>query len=316
VRRVLLVNPRSGGGAPSADELVARAKSRGVQVQILRQGEDLETLARAARADVLGVAGGDGTLAAVATVAIEQDVPFVCIPFGTRNHFATDAGLPADDPLLALAAFDDGRERAVDVGRAGDRLFLNNVSLGVYARLVHRRERRRRRRQAFARIRALATSIRDHAWAHDFIVDRTPVRASVLLVSNNEYRLDVFSLGARDRLDEGTLALYAARGLRRLRWTERKATEIVVEFRRPRMRAAVDGEPARLDSPLRLRVERGALRLLVPPEEREPGAVAGSGVEGDDEPRQDRQTGQHATRDVQQVVGAEHDSARRHDEDE
>lgn len=310
------MNPRSGGEASSADELVASAKSRGVHVHVLRQGEDLETLARAARADVLGVAGGDGTLAAVAAVAVEQDVPFVCIPFGTRNHFATDAGLPADDPLLALAAFDEGLERAVDVGRAGDRLFLNNVSLGVYARLVHRRERRRRSRQAFARLRALATSLRDHAWTHDFVVDGALVRASVLLVSNNEYRLDVLSLGARDRLDEGTLALYAARGLRRLRWTERRATEIVVEFRRPQMRAAVDGEPARLDSPLRLRVEGGALRLLVPPQEREPGAVAGSGVEGQDEPGQDGDTGQHPARGVQHVVGAEQDPARGHDEDQ
>ena len=80
------------------------------------------------------MAGGDGSLAAVAEVAIEQDVPFVCIPFGTRNHFARDLGLDRDDPLAALAAFDGGVERRVDVGRVGDRLFLNNVSLGLYAR--------------------------------------------------------------------------------------------------------------------------------------------------------------------------------------
>lgn len=235
-------------------------------MHVLRPGEDLTELARASRAEVLGVAGGDGTLASVASVAIERDVPFVCVPFGTRNHFAKDADLPADDPLEALTAFADGHERRIDVGRADGRLFLNNVSLGVYARLVHRRERRRRRGEAFARLRALASSLKDHAWTHGFVVDGELVRANVLLIGNNEYCLDVLSLGARERLDEGTLALYAARGLRRLRWTERKASELVVEFRGRTLRAAVDGEPARLSSPLRLWVEPRALRLLVPRE--------------------------------------------------
>src|SRR5207244_7920258 len=120
---------------------------------VLRRGEDAVALAQAADAAALGVAGGDGSLAAVAAVAIERDLPFVCIPAGTRNHFARDLGLDRDDPLAALAAF-SGPERRIDVGRAGDRLFLNNVSLGLYARLVHRREQHRRRREALARLRA------------------------------------------------------------------------------------------------------------------------------------------------------------------
>ena len=101
------------------------------------------------------MAGGDGSLGAVAAVAVERDLPFVPIPFGTRNHFARDPALDANDPIAALVAF-DGQELRVDVGRAGDRLFLNNVSLGLYAELVHRRERHRRRRDALARLRAAA----------------------------------------------------------------------------------------------------------------------------------------------------------------
>jgi diacylglycerol kinase family enzyme len=277
VRKVLLVNPRSGGAAPTVDDLTASASALGIEVLVLRPGEDAASAARDARADVLGVAGGDGTLGAVADVAVEHDVPFVCIPFGTRNHFAHDAGLP-EEPLAALAAF-GGVEQRVDVGRANGTLFLNNVSLGLYARLVHRRERRRRRREAFARLRALVTSVRDHAWSHVFLVDGSPVRASVLLVSNNEYRLGMLSLGARERLDEGLLALFAARGLRRLRWTERKAAELTIEFEGGRMRAAIDGEPTRLVSPLRMTIEPHALRLLVPSAEGEGAAPAGSGVE-------------------------------------
>jgi diacylglycerol kinase family enzyme len=263
VRHVLFVNPRSGSGGSAVDELSAAAERQGVHVHVLRAGDDLAALARTADADALGAAGGDGTLGAVAGAAVERDLPFVCVPFGTRNHFAKDAGL-GEDPLHALTAFHGGSERRVDVGRVEERVFLNNVSLGMYARLVHRREHHRRRRNTLARLRALGLSVLDRRWTERFVVDGEPIRASVVLVANNAYRLDVLSLGARERIDEGALVVYAARGFRRLRWTERRATEVLIETARPRTRVAVDGEPAHMSSPLRLRVEPAALRLLVP----------------------------------------------------
>ena len=235
-------------------------------MHVLRKSESLEALAREADADVLGMAGGDGSLGVVAGVAIERDLPFLCVPWGTRNHFAGDVGLDTDDPLSTIGVLRTGRERRVDVGRVADRVFLNNVSFGVYARVVHRRERRRRRGEALARLRALLRSLPDHGRIEELIVDGQPVRASVLLVANNEYRLDLLSLGERERLDEGVLAIYAARGLRRLEWTERRAKQLCVESSRRRLRAAVDGEPATLQSPLELRIDPGALRLLVPEE--------------------------------------------------
>ena len=118
-------------------------------------------------------------------------------------------------------------------------------------------------------MRALLISLKDHRRTERFVVDGQPVRASVVLVANNEYKLDLFSIGARERVDQGMLSIYAARGLRRLRWTERKAAHVRIETRGSQTRAAVDGEPANLESPLELRVEPGALRLLVPREERE-----------------------------------------------
>ena len=171
MRQFLIVNPSSGTDSPTAEELRDAARARGVEVRFLEDGDDLQELAREARADVLGMAGGDGSLAAVAEVAIEQDVPFVCIPFGTRNHFARDLGLDRNDPLAALVAFDDGVERRVDVARANDRLFLNNVSLGLYAELVHRREKHRRRRDTLARLRALVLLARDRGRSDHFVVD-------------------------------------------------------------------------------------------------------------------------------------------------
>jgi len=264
---VLFVNPSSGKGGPSVEELTSAAQALGVRVHVLEEDDDLVELARQADEEVLGMAGGDGSLGAVAQVAIDRDLPFVCVPWGTRNHFAIDIGLDADDPLSTLAAFGDGVERRVDVGRVGEQLFLNNISLGVYARLVHRRERKRQRRETFARLRALLISLKDRRRTERFVVDGEPLRASVVLVANNEYRLDLFSIGERDRVDEGVLAIYAAHGLCRLRWTERKTTSVRIETRRDPTHAAIDGEPALLDSPLELRVEPGALRLLVSPEE-------------------------------------------------
>lgn len=271
MRGVLVVNPRSGTGRPTVDDLASAARSLGVHVHVLAPGDDLQEVVRRADADVLGIAGGDGSLGAVAEVAIERDLPFVCVPWGTRNHFAGDVGLDGTDPLAALGAFAGGSELRVDVGRVGGRVFLNNVSLGLYARLVHRRERRRRRGDAFARLRALLISLRDHRRSERFLVDGRPLRASVVLVANNEYGLDLFSVGERERLDEGVLAIYAARGLRRLHWTERKTPRVRIETRRSPVRVAIDGEPTLLESPLEVHADPGALRLLLPEEEPDAG---------------------------------------------
>jgi diacylglycerol kinase family enzyme len=258
----LLVNPRSGGGGSSAEELRAEAERRGIQAHLLQEGEDAAELARAADGERLGIAGGDGSLAAVAQVALERDKPFVCIPFGTRNHFARDLGLDRDDPLRALDAF-EGAERRIDVARVNGRVFLNNVSLGVYARLVHRRERHRRRRDALARARALGLLVR-RPGPIGFTVDGEPVAARVLLVANNHYSLDLFSVGERERLDEGRLHLYAAEGVFPGSWEERGGERFEVDTRRHRVQAAIDGEPERLETPLEFTIDPRALRVLLP----------------------------------------------------
>jgi diacylglycerol kinase family enzyme len=262
---LLLINPRSGDGSPSAKTLAGAARELGVAAHLLADGEDPAEVARASGARALGMAGGDGSLAAVAGVALETEAAFVCVPFGTRNHFARDAGLDRDDPLGALRAFTDGVERRIDVGRVGERLFLNNVALGVYARLVHRRERRRRRGEALARLRALAAVAR-HRHRLRLQVNGAPLLARAVLVGNNAYRLSLFTLGERDRLDEGVLQLGVAEGWLPRTWHDRLESRLVVELETPRIRAAIDGEPATLETPLRFTSLPGALRLLVPAE--------------------------------------------------
>jgi diacylglycerol kinase family enzyme len=259
---LLIVNPRSGDDS-GTDELLEAAEERGVHVHVSRPGDDLAETARQAPDGPIGTAGGDGSLAPVAEVCLERGLPFVCVPFGTRNHFARDLGLDRDDPVAALDAFVDGVERRIDVGRANERLFLNNVSLGLYARLVHRREQHRRRSEALARLRALAI-LAQHPHPIGIAIDGKPVKARVVLVANNSYSLEVLSLGERERLDEGRLHLYALAAPLHSAWDEREGRRFVVDAGSGRLGAAVDGEPDELETPIDFRVEPRALRILVP----------------------------------------------------
>ena len=136
---VLVYNPKSGGGKAERFALVQEAGRRGIEAVELRRGDDLEALVRAAvarGADGLAMAGGDGSQAVVAAVAAELGLPYACIPAGTRNHFALDLGVDRDDVVGALDAFVDGGERWVDLGEVNGRVFVNNVSIGVYAEAV------------------------------------------------------------------------------------------------------------------------------------------------------------------------------------
>ncbi len=285
----LVVNPRSGGPRPTADELVREAARRGIDAHVLRPGDDAGDAAREAAgrgAQALGVAGGDGSLAAVAAVAIEHDLPFACVPFGTRNHFAADAGIPGD-PIEALAAF-GGSERRVDVGAVGNRVFLNNLSLGIYASFVHDPQRQTRNRLlALARMAPAALG-RDRPplrllWEAEGRREQHDVLLAV--VGNNGYELTgIGDLGSRARLDEGRLHLYAIEAGGRAQllgllaraaagrldqatgYAQWASAGIHLDAPDGQLRAALDGEPVALRAPLELTSRQGALRLLVPAE--------------------------------------------------
>jgi diacylglycerol kinase family enzyme len=284
----LLVNPGSGGGKAARLGLVAAARDRGVQVHELAPGEDPRVLARqavAAGADAVGVAGGDGSLGLVAAAAVETDVPFVCVPCGTRNHFAADLGLDRGHPLAALDAFGGG-ERRVDVGVVGDRVFLNNVSLGAYADLVA--EPGYRAGKLTTAHAVLPGALRgERALLQVAFQDPQGRRYQdvlVLLVANNGYELGGGAvLGAREHLDGGILQISALRartgaqlaGLaariaaRRVRpgaeWAQWTATALRVDADLALLPAGIDGEAAELVPPLDFRLLPLALRVLLPP---------------------------------------------------
>ena len=208
-RPVLFVNPRSGDGAATRNRVVERARERGVQAVTFGPDDDLRTRVLevvADGADALGVAGGDGSLADVAAVAVAHGVPFVCIPCGTRNHFALDLGVDRQDVPGALDAFTDGVERLIDVGEVNGRIFLNNVSLGLYGEAVRQAAYRDAKVRTLAETARRVFGPRGRMPALRLVDDtgREHARLAVLLVSNNPYAP---GLATRPTLASGQLGI-------------------------------------------------------------------------------------------------------------
>ncbi|GAB2998252.1 hypothetical protein GCM10023080_075290 [Streptomyces pseudoechinosporeus] len=278
----ILMNPRSGGGKVAAFGLKEKAERLGARVVLLdpEQHQDVAVLARSAvadGADLLGVAGGDGTQALVAAVAAEHDVPFLVISAGTRNHFAMDLGLNREDPAACLDALTDGVELHVDLGFAGEHPFVNNASFGAYAAVIQSPAYRDDKigttwdllpdlltRQRGAELTARAA-------------DTTLTAPQAVLVSNNPYgTADPTGLGRRERLDTGLLGVLGIRvdsaaeaagllldpepdGL-----TVVTAREVVVDADRAEIEVGLDGEATILPTPVHCRIAPGKLRVRVP----------------------------------------------------
>ena len=212
---VLIVNPKSGGGKATHFELADVARRRGIEVVVLEPGSDLLQLAEDAAdrgADVIGIAGGDGSQALAASVAMRHDISLVCIPAGTRNHFALDLGLDRDDVVEALDAFGHAVERRIDLAEVGGRVFVNNVSLGVYATIVHSPEYRDTKRETTAKYlpELLGPGAQPYGMKFTDTAGDVHDSAELIQVSNNPYALSrIAGFGTRPRLDTGTLGVSA-----------------------------------------------------------------------------------------------------------
>ena len=281
-RPFMIMNPRSGGGKVVRFGLREKAEELGAEVAVL-EGPGTVDVAQLARdavargADLLGVAGGDGTQALVAAVAAQHDIPLLVISAGTRNHFALDLGLDREDPSTCLEALRNGVELRVDLGDVNGRPFVNNVSFGAYAAIVERPEYRDEKLKTTLDLLPdlLTSATGPRLVAHaDAVTVQGP---QALLVSNNPYDTgDIAGLGRRPRMDGGVLgvigvraanAVQAARMLRGRRapgLTLIVTEEVVVDADVEAIPAGVDGESVRLTTPVRCRVRPGALRVRVP----------------------------------------------------
>ena len=285
---VLLCNPWSGGGKVEKFGLVELASSLGVETVMLDHGLDLAELARdaiARGADCLGMAGGDGSQALVASIAVEHGLPFVCVTAGTRNHFALDLGLDRRDPRQSLYAFRDAIERRVDYATVNDRFFVNNVSLGVYATIVQQEGYREAKAETTRRLLPEMLGDTQEPFDLSFVTpDGTEVDGSFLvMVSNDPYVLAASpSTSQRLRLDTGQLGVFAVTAATGIQAAEvvtlalagqggrsRHAFEFTCETfeitsRSGTAYAGIDGEALELETPMTFRTHPGGLRMLVP----------------------------------------------------
>ena len=284
---VLIMNPKSGGGKAEKFRLAEECSKRGIEPIVLHQGDDLLQLAEdaiARGADAIGMAGGDGSQALVASVAARRGVPHVCVPAGTRNHFALDLGLDRDDVVGALEAFNDGVECQIDLSSVNGRIFVNNASLGLYAKVVQSPDYRD------AKVKTAGTMLPELLGPDAVQLDlrfRGPdgtshPTAQLILVSNDPYQLDhPGGRGTRERIDLGVLgivvarvgnasdarrfaALQAAGQLSRFPgWMEWTSKRFEVTSGGP-VEIGVDGEALLMEPPLIFESLAGALRVRLP----------------------------------------------------
>jgi diacylglycerol kinase family enzyme len=269
-RPVLFLNPRSGSGKATRVSLAERARERGIDVIVLRPEDDLAALvddAVARRADALGAAGGDGSLAVVAAAALAHDLPFVCVPAGTRNHFALDVGVDCGDLVGSLDAFTNSVERRIDVAEVNGRLFLNDVSLGIYGDAVRQSAYRDAKARTLAQTAAQVLGPSAPAAGLELADDRGRSHRdpAVVLVSNNPYSFDPpRAPGTRPALDGGQLGVVVldrpAPGRRSARAWTAKQLEV---FASAPVHAGVDGEAVELSAPLRFVVRPASLRVRI-----------------------------------------------------
>ncbi|GII00863.1 hypothetical protein Pta02_28710 [Planobispora takensis] len=277
---VLFINPRSGGGKAERFHLADEARKRGIEPIELKPGDDLQTLVRTAvaeGADGLAMAGGDGSQAIVAAIAAEHGLPYACIPAGTRNHFALDLGVDRDDVVGALDAFVDGGEHVVDLGEVNGRVFVNNVSLGLYAEAVQRPGYREAKLRTILEI--MPEVLGPEAAEQDGRLDLRWVgpaghehqAGATLLVSNNRYRLGrMIGSGTRPCIDDGLLGIVVLgaptaaerRPGGRRPWRGWSATAFEVDSDRM-IPLGIDGEAVRMEPPVRFRIRPAVLRARI-----------------------------------------------------
>jgi diacylglycerol kinase family enzyme len=290
----VIINGHAGAGHDDAmtEDLRAKFAANGMQATIVlaRDGKALIAAARAAvaaRVPMVAGGGGDGTQNAVAAQLVGSTIPYGVLPMGTLNHFAKDLGIPLDlDGAVRTIA--TGMQKQVDVGVVNEQVFLNNSSLGLYPDIVRDREKQQSRLgrgKWLAALWATVAALRRYPFlsvrmqADDTRLAR---RTPFVFIGNNEYVMTGLAIGARSRLDGGTLSLYVAQRPGRLgllRFAIRAllgglkeerdfdvllAQEMTIETRHKHLHVAFDGEVEKMTTPLRYRIRPGALTVMVP----------------------------------------------------
>lgn len=289
---VVIINSGAGGASDSEQEVAIRSaferSGYEVDLQHVSSGEELVPTAQhaASNHDILIAAGGDGTISAVASVAVQQGKTLGVLPLGTLNHFSKDLSIPQTIDE-AVGVIVDGDVREIDVAEVSGRYFVNNSSIGLYPRLVLTRERRQR--LGYGKWWAAAWALtRVFRWSPfqnvklELDGNELKRKTPFVFIGNNVYDMDLYNIGARPKLDEGKLCIYLLRrsgrtgllllilqtlfsGLRQSEnFEEFRAERLTVETRKRTPLVAIDGEIAIMESPLEYKIHPRKLRVLAP----------------------------------------------------
>ncbi len=288
----IVMNAAAGTGGNGVDhgQLSKLFSDRGIKTEKIeaRSGEELVSLARSAaasNADMVIAAGGDGTISAVAAAIAGTGKTLGVLPLGTLNHFAKDLNIPPDleGAIDVIAA---GHSIMVDVAEVNGRVFINNSSLGLYPDMVRGRELRQR--LGYGKWHALARSVLTVFRRYPMLGVRLKVdgkeivtRTPFIFIGNNEYKIETFNIGARERIDGGHLSVYMTRRSGRMAMmrialkaifgglSQEKdfltvmTDEVRIETRRPNVRVALDGEVIMIKMPLQYSIRPGVLKVIV-----------------------------------------------------
>lgn len=285
----VIINEKSGSVTGRGEAVVGAFARLNLDAEfVVADGPDIrataEQAAAAGRSLVAG--GGDGTVSTVASVAVKSGATFGVVPLGTLNHFAKDAGIPLDvDAAVTVIAA--GQVASLDSGELNGRTFVNNASLGFYARIV--RERQIEQRKGRAKWIAFAVGLL-RAWTEyrqirvRMTADGRPVerRTPFVFIGNGEYEDEGPQLGRRVSIATGRLWIYLAPECSRgemlvlllravagrltpdVKLEEFVATEVTIDTGTRGMSVAIDGELISASPPIRCVTKPGTLRTLVP----------------------------------------------------
>jgi diacylglycerol kinase family enzyme len=290
----VIVNAVAGSGHAQGDlEAIREAfAAAGAPADIIaaRSGAEIVGLAERAvseRHPVIVAGGGDGTLNAVAGIIAKSGLALGVLPLGTLNHFAKDLRIPLTLER-AVATIVANHQAQIDVGEVNGRIFINNSSLGLYPALVTVRDNQRRRlgrSKWHAFFWATLTVLRRHPMLDVRLLldDETQNRRTpFVFIGNNEYQVEGFDIGRRERLDGGTFSIYLTRrrgrrgilglALRALvgrlhdtrDFEALTAHSIRISTKRKTLLVATDGEVTRMRTPLEYRIRPRGLRVVVP----------------------------------------------------
>jgi diacylglycerol kinase family enzyme/membrane-associated phospholipid phosphatase len=203
---VVAVNPQSGPDDYDPATDIRRILPR---AEVLELGPDagvaelLDEAARSGRAKALGVAGGDGSVAAAAAVALEHGLPLAVIAAGTLNHFARDVGL--ETPQDTANAVTSGQAVRVDVADVNGTPFLNTSSIGAYPEMVRRRDRLSGRMGKWLALTVAAAQVLRRQEPVSLVVNGRPLKVWIIFIGNCLYTPRGLSPAWRPRLEDGLL---------------------------------------------------------------------------------------------------------------